>query len=197
LSPSGRPGSSGNRHPHLHVLAPAGNVRADGSFAHSPVFAAAVLRGLFQANVLTLLLEERMISPELVDRMGEWRHSGFHAYAGEEISDIEDALRVGIMSREPFKARTLAIARGQVLTPENQELLRIIVERNPETIHALEEATGRRSSNLSRTLKILERYGIVELSRKKRAVKPVVKATGFEVTFGLHQFRMPGAARGR
>jgi hypothetical protein len=25
-----------------------------------------------------------MISPELVERMKDWRHSGFHAYTGEE-----------------------------------------------------------------------------------------------------------------
>src|SRR4030042_386932 len=48
-----------NWHPHLHVLPSAGAFRTDGSFAHSPVFAAAVLRDLFQANVLALLLKER------------------------------------------------------------------------------------------------------------------------------------------
>jgi predicted transcriptional regulator len=118
----------------------------------------------------------------------------------------EKTLRVGIISREQYKARTIAIARGQykpkrgepkiwfesiksmaqVLSSENQELLRIIIERKPENIHALEVATGRRSSNLSRTLKTLERYGIVELYRIDRFVKPVVKATDFHVTFGLN-----------
>jgi hypothetical protein len=58
-----------NWHLHLHVLAPAGAFRTDGCFVHSPVFAAAVLRDLFQANVLALQLKERMISPELVERM--------------------------------------------------------------------------------------------------------------------------------
>jgi hypothetical protein len=80
-----------NWHPHLHVLAPAGTFRADGGFVHSPFFDAAVLRDLFQANVLALLLRERMISPELVERMRTWRHSGFHAFAGKEIPDISDA----------------------------------------------------------------------------------------------------------
>jgi predicted transcriptional regulator len=75
---------------------------------------------------------------------------------------------------------------AQVLSSENQELLRIIIERKPENIHALEVVTGRRSSNLSRTLKTLERYGIVELYRNDRFVKPVVKATDFHVTFGLN-----------
>jgi hypothetical protein len=74
-----------NWHPHLHVLAPAGAFRTDGGFVHSPLFDPAVLRGLFQANVLALLLKERMISSELVERMKTWRHSRFHAYAGEEI----------------------------------------------------------------------------------------------------------------
>ncbi len=91
-----------NWHPHLHVLAPAGAFRADGNFVHSPLFDPAVLRDLFQAKVLALLLKERIISSELVERMREWRHSGFHAYAGEEIPDIEDALRVGLyMVRGP------------------------------------------------------------------------------------------------
>jgi predicted transcriptional regulator len=123
----------------------------------------------------------------------------------------EKTLRVGIISREQYKARTIAIARGQykpkrgepkiwfesiksmaqVLSSENQELLRIIIERKPENIHALEVATGRRSSNLSRTLKTLERYGIVELYRKDRFVKPVVKATDFHVTFGLNLGHCP------
>jgi hypothetical protein len=37
-----------NWNPHLHVLAPAGAFRTDGSFARSLVFDAAVLRDLFQ-----------------------------------------------------------------------------------------------------------------------------------------------------
>ncbi|TFH30873.1 MAG: hypothetical protein E4G97_05045 [Deltaproteobacteria bacterium] len=65
----------------------AGAFRTDGSFIPSPVFDAAVLRGLFQANVLSLLLRERMISPERVERMKDWRNEGFHAYTGEEIPD--------------------------------------------------------------------------------------------------------------
>ena len=46
----------------------------DGSVARSPVFAAAVLRVLFQADVPDLLLKERIISQALVGRMRKWRH---------------------------------------------------------------------------------------------------------------------------
>ncbi len=82
--------------------------------------------------------------------------------------------------------RTTKSINAQILSAENQELLRIILERKPESIHDLEIATGRRSSNLSRTLKTLARYGIVELSKEERSVIPVVKATEFKVTFGLN-----------
>lgn len=114
-------------------------------------------------------------------------------------------LKVGIMPKADYKERTIAIAKGeylpkrgepkvwfesiqslaQVLSSENQELLRIIVHEAPESIKRLEELTGRKSSNLSRTLHTLERYGIVELRRIERAVRPIVKAQDFEVRFGL------------
>jgi hypothetical protein len=107
-----------NWHPHLHVLAPAGAFRTDGVFVHSPVFDAAVLRDLFQANVLALLLKERMISQELVERMREWRHSGFHAYTGEEIPATEDALRVGLyMVRGPAATSRLRVDPVQRVSP--------------------------------------------------------------------------------
>ncbi|WP_295003184.1 hypothetical protein [Sulfurimonas sp.] len=40
-------------------------------------------------------------------------------------------------------------------------------------------------SNLSRTLKTLQRYGIVELHKQNNALVPEVKATHFKVEFGL------------
>ena len=115
-------------------------------------------------------------------------------------------LKMGIMPKESYERRTIAIARGeykpqkgepkvwfesiqslaQVLKSENQELLRVIIDKEPSSIKELEKLTGRRSSNLSRTLHTLERYGIVELVRGERAVRPVVTATDFEVRFGVY-----------
>ncbi len=115
-------------------------------------------------------------------------------------------MKIGVISREDYKKRTIAIARGeykpkrgepkiwfesvqsiaQVLSSENQELLKIINEHNPESIKELEEVSGRKRSNLSRTLKTMSRYGIVELVKQERKVKPLVKATDFKVEFGLN-----------
>ena len=97
-------------------------------------------------------------------------------------------LRVGIASYEQMKARTLAIARGEykpaagepkvwftstesfarILSDRNRALLAIIAESAPESLTRLAELTGRKKSNLSRTLKTMERYGFVQLSRGAR-----------------------------
>lgn len=116
-------------------------------------------------------------------------------------------LKVGIMSKADFRKRTVAIAKGeyvprkdepkiwfeslqslaQVLSDHNQELLQVIDRERPDSLRTLEELTGRRVSNLSRTLHTLERYGIVELRPAGgRAIRPVAKATDFEVSIGPH-----------
>lgn len=112
---------------------------------------------------------------------------------------------VGIMTKEAYKQRTIAIARGeykpkknepkiwfeslksmaQVLSNENRQLLKTILDKKPASLTELEALTGRKKSNLSRTLKTLERYGIVELHREKNKIVPEVKATDFRVEFGL------------
>lgn len=108
---------------------------------------------------------------------------------------------IGIMPQEQIRARMLAIARGEykpkpgepkvwftsmkslaeVLSDENRALLKVIAETNPESISALAEATGRKPGNLSRTLKTMSHYGIVEMRREKQHVRPIAKATEFRI----------------
>ena len=117
---------------------------------------------------------------------------------------VKKVLKIGIISREDYKKRIIAIARGeykprksepkiwfesvqsmaQVLSSENQKLLRIIQEQNPASLKELELVSGRKRSNLSRTLNTMSRYGIIDLVKQKRTVKPIVKATDFKVEFG-------------
>ena len=114
-------------------------------------------------------------------------------------------IKVGIMPLEEYKKRTIAIAKGdyipkkdepkiwfeslksmaQILSNENQQLLKTILEYNPQSLQELENLTGRAKSNLSRTLKTLQRYGIVQLDKKSRNVVPKVLVTKFNVEFGL------------
>ena len=114
-------------------------------------------------------------------------------------------IRVGIMSKEEYKQRTINIAKGlyvpknnepkiwfesmksmaQILSNENQSLLKTILDNKPKSLKELEELTGRAKSNLSRTLKTLERYGIVELNKLNNSLVAKVKATQFKVEFGF------------
>ena len=97
-------------------------------------------------------------------------------------------LKVGIASYEQMKARTLAVARGKqrarrdspkiwftsmesfakVLSDRNRALLALIAETQPDSLADLSQLSGRAKSNLSRTLKTMERYGLVQL-RKGRS----------------------------
>jgi predicted transcriptional regulator len=56
-----------------------------------------------------------------------------------------------------------------------------MAEIQPESISALARASGRKPGNLSRTLKTMSRYGIVEMKREKNLVRPIAKATEFRI----------------
>ena len=92
-------------------------------------------------------------------------------------------LKIGIADYDRMKARTMAIARGEhkrargeptvwftsiesfakVLSGRNRELLAMIAREKPHSLAELAELSGRNKSNLSRTLKTMSRYGLVEL----------------------------------
>ncbi|MET0264217.1 MAG: transcriptional regulator [Duganella sp.] len=108
---------------------------------------------------------------------------------------------IGIMPQEQIRERVLAIARGdyqphadepkvwftsmkslaEVLSDDNRALLRVIRDTQPASISALAEATGRQPGNLSRTLRTMSHYGIVELVREKNYVRPIAKAATFHI----------------
>lgn len=111
-------------------------------------------------------------------------------------------VRVGIMSRDEFKNRTIAIAKGeykpkkdepkiwfeslqsfaQILSDDNRELLRVIEEQKPQSLSELETLTGRKKGNLSRTLHTMSDYGIIDLVRHHaRGIMPKVKANRFKL----------------
>lgn len=110
-------------------------------------------------------------------------------------------IAIGIMSQEKIRERMLAIAKGEykpkpgepkiwftsmkslaeVLSDENRALLKTIRDEQPESITGLAAITGRKPGNLSRTLKTMSNYGIVEMRRENRHVRPIVNATEFQI----------------
>ncbi len=97
-------------------------------------------------------------------------------------------LEIGIAGYDQMKTRTLAIARGEhtptkgepkvwftsiesfakLLSEHNRHLLELIAREQPGSLTELAEMAGRSKSNLSRTLKTMSQYGIVELQRGAR-----------------------------
>ena len=97
-------------------------------------------------------------------------------------------LVIGIADYNRIKTRTLAIARGElrpsqgeptvwftsvesfarVLSQRNRELLALIAREQPSSLSELAELAGRKKSNLSRTLKTMSQYGLVELNKGVR-----------------------------
>lgn len=105
------------------------------------------------------------------------------------------SLKIGIASYKDMKVRTMAIARGElrpkvgepkvwftstesfakVLSNKNRALLAIIATSHPTSLQELAKRTGRKASNLSRTLKTMEHYGLVRLHRGERGrIRPEV-----------------------
>lgn len=110
-------------------------------------------------------------------------------------------LKIGIMPQEKIRERVLAIARGEykpsedepkvwftsmkslaeVLSDDNRALLRTILASSPASISELANTTGRQPGNLSRTLKTMANYGLVDLQKSNKVVKPVVKSSDFTI----------------
>lgn len=115
-------------------------------------------------------------------------------------------LRVGIAPYETIKERTLAIARGeykpllsepkiwfssmesfaQILSTRNKLLLELIAQAKPQSMTELAELSGRQKSNLSRTLRTMEHYGLVKLQHKKSGeIRPEVTFDHLRVDLSL------------
>ena len=110
-------------------------------------------------------------------------------------------LKIGVMPRDKFQQRILNIASGkyvvkkgepkiwfhsmksigELLSDNNIRLLKMIKDEEPESLKVLSELSGRQVSNLSRTLKKMAAHGIVELEKHSRSIKPIAKATSFNI----------------
>jgi len=125
-------------------------------------------------------------------------------------------LKVGIADYEEMKARTMRIARGEekpapgdpkvwftstesfakVLSAGNRELLRIIAEKAPASLEELAEITGRAGSNLSRTLKTMESYGLIRMEKEGRKLAPKIVHDRVELALPLIDRARPRKASG-
>ena len=68
-----------------------------------------------------------------------------------------------------------------VLSEDNRALLRLIRQAKPKTMTELAALSGRQVPNLSRTLRMMEGYGLVALTKNARQTRPTALATEFLV----------------
>jgi predicted transcriptional regulator len=73
-----------------------------------------------------------------------------------------------IAANEPKVWFTSTESFAKVLSAGNRELLHVIAEKAPSSLDELAHLTGKAKSNLSRTLRTMEGYGLVSLERGER-----------------------------
>lgn len=76
---------------------------------------------------------------------------------------------------------------ANVLSKENQQLLKVIAEQQPQSVTELAALTGRAVSNVSRTLKTLGKYNLVEMQSSKTMLRPKVIHQEFLVVVNNEQ----------
>ena len=122
-------------------------------------------------------------------------------------------LTIGVSSYKKIKEITMAVARGklkitkndpkiwfssieslaQVLSTKNKMLLEIISKQEPKNIKELAMLSGRQKSNLSRTLKTLQQYGLVELKTGHgKELIPVIPYGKLKVNCELFKSKIDG-----
>jgi len=125
------------------------------------------------------------------------------------MSMAASILRIGIASREQMRARTLAIARGelkphpddpkvwftsmeslaQVLSSKNKLLLELIRRARPASLRELADLSGRKAGNLSRTLHTMERYRLVKLEKSDGRIVPTVPYDRVSCDFDMNSMQ--------
>ena len=121
---------------------------------------------------------------------------------------MSNKLIVGIAAYEEMKARSLAIAAGKhkpgpdepkvwftsvesfakVLSRKNMELLRLIIEHQPVGYQELAALSGRKIPSLSRTLRTMERHGLVRLKPgPRRKIVPQVLFSDIELRYSISE----------
>ena len=112
-------------------------------------------------------------------------------------------LKFGIASVAEQRARSLAIAAGtrkpspeepnvwfpsvsalsRVLSDENMALLKVIREQRPTSMGELAKVIGKQPPNVSRSLHVMEQYGLVRLVKHGRTVMPEATSEHVIVNF--------------
>lgn len=95
--------------------------------------------------------------------------------ATKSLADLRNEMRAvarGERKASPLPTGPLLSA----LTAESLELLRLIAQKRPDNVAKLVGLTGLSQPNISRSLQMLARHGLIRLVRDGREVRPELLA---------------------
>jgi predicted transcriptional regulator len=108
--------------------------------------------------------------------------------ARKSLSELREEMRAvarGERKASPLPAAPLLAA----LSREALELLAVLLRKHPASVSELVELTGRAQPNISRSLQLLARYRLIQLSREGREVRaePMAKAVRVDLATGTYE----------
>ena len=134
-------GSRINFHPNLHFLVTEGGTDKKGQFHRLPHFNHPLLCRFFTLEVFSLLLRKQLINKDLVQKILQWRHTGFNVHSkvrtetkeetereGEYIIDIFDSEGYFI-SQMPLKLNPVLWENNKLYATEESDEGYIIIKR--------------------------------------------------------------------
>ena len=92
---------------------------------------------------------------------------------------VSRMIDIALKNPDAMKSRILVISMSKktlekILTPGRMDLMRTINEKNPKTIGQLSKLSRRPLESVSRDLRILENYGLLELVRFGKEKQPKI-----------------------
>lgn len=108
--------------------------------------------------------------------------------ARKSLTDLREEMRAvarGEGKASPLPAAPLLAA----LSREALELLAVLLRKHPASVSELVALTGRAQPNISRSLQLLARYRLIQLTRDGREVRaePIAKAVRVDLATGTYE----------
>lgn len=113
----------------------------------------------------------------------------------KSLRDLREEMRSVARGEREVPPLPAAAMLSTLSSPGNLELLRIINQERPANVSQLAARTGRAQPNVSRSLQLLARHGLIRLEREGKEVRPVAVARSVDVDLTVGTYTAIGGAR--
>jgi predicted transcriptional regulator len=112
----------------------------------------------------------------------------------KSLRDLREEMRSVARGEHGVPPLPAAPMLSTLSSPGNLELLRIINQERPASVSELVARTGRAQPNVSRSLQLLARHGLIRLEREGKEVRPVALARSVDVDLAAGTYTAVGEA---